>query len=777
MARLYVGGVGRDVKALEIKEIFDRAAGGQDVVAEVDIRSDASGMPRGFAYVSMADPESAARCVKLYNKAVWRGGRLKVEHAQETYMARLEREWAEARGSQRPAVISEGEQAPRDFPTSGGEEGRDTQSESLPTLSPAPLEGRSRYLRVRRRAGEKAWVVDTCPVLVQEATTARRRPRRRGVKLVGFQELPGACRGQHEKSLQEIWADMAPDAAGIPRSCRRPDGGPGKGGREGGREPRDVEDREGGFWEQAVSGPDVHNSVAGGSCGRGGREEEEGEGKEEEEEEENVKEGGSWEEEEEEGLGALLEEEGEEVSFEWGGDEARGGPEEGKGQGMRGHGEVLEEGEEDEDEEEEDEEEEEEEEEEAQEREGGKGWNEVEGTCWPPFLEVAADMGSEEEEEGAGGRAPGGGEIACSRHGAVMGACGEREEGEEGDDQELEAQAAWREEAERNRRVLGGVLMDLEAEEAAVLRKEARRARRWKAREEEEMEGLAVFPRYDPTSEKAGELEEGDGGREGGGEGEGRTEGIAVSRPPTGPASQEGPRVEADLEALTDIYRQFREGEGEEPVPIGAQESVPFAFGFGVAAREDGAGSEDAVLVDVEAPLAGKGRRMPAWEAAEETEETLEPREGGGEKGQEGGLGLRVRESSRVGATRLFWPSIQEIQAEARAFFLGVGSEGGRDEGRDGGSEGGRDEGRDGGCDGGEIGGDVVPSSVGGGSSDGVLATAGESEGVSVDWRQEGGRGGEEGRREALRRERLSLTQDFKRKRRNAVKGAKGRSR
>ena len=66
-------------------------------VAGVEIVRDKAGTCRGFAYLDMLlAPGALARLQNTYNGAKWRGAVMRIGVAKESFMARLQREWAEA---------------------------------------------------------------------------------------------------------------------------------------------------------------------------------------------------------------------------------------------------------------------------------------------------------------------------------------------------------------------------------------------------------------------------------------------------------------------------------------------------------------------------------------------------------------------------------------------------------------------------------------------------------------------------------------------------------
>lgn len=93
--RLHVGGLPADVDEQELKRRFQPFG---DIVAAEVIRATDSGESRGFGYVSLLASEAEVeRSIKAYTGTRWRGQKLTVWYAHESYLDRLEREWEEAR--------------------------------------------------------------------------------------------------------------------------------------------------------------------------------------------------------------------------------------------------------------------------------------------------------------------------------------------------------------------------------------------------------------------------------------------------------------------------------------------------------------------------------------------------------------------------------------------------------------------------------------------------------------------------------------------------------
>jgi hypothetical protein len=104
--RLHVGGLPADVDEPELARRFQPF--GAVVAAEV-IRATDGGQSRGFGYVSLQASEAEVeRSIKAYTGTRWRGQKLSVWYANESYLDRLEREWAEQR-SEREVVSATSE--------------------------------------------------------------------------------------------------------------------------------------------------------------------------------------------------------------------------------------------------------------------------------------------------------------------------------------------------------------------------------------------------------------------------------------------------------------------------------------------------------------------------------------------------------------------------------------------------------------------------------------------------------------------------------------------
>ena len=88
--RLHVGGLVPEVLEADLEARFKPFG----TVSAVDIiRGNGFGDSgcRGFAYVTLdADEGQLARCIKVYNRAKWRGRTLSVEEAKPSYLERLQ---------------------------------------------------------------------------------------------------------------------------------------------------------------------------------------------------------------------------------------------------------------------------------------------------------------------------------------------------------------------------------------------------------------------------------------------------------------------------------------------------------------------------------------------------------------------------------------------------------------------------------------------------------------------------------------------------------------
>ena len=117
------------------RELAARFAPFGKVCATQLICDSATGAPRGFGYVTLEAEEAAVeRCLKVYRGTKWRGQPLHVQPANESYLARLQREWQQAAADEAEAALAAAEAQ-----SAGGEEAEGA----------APLWG-PHELRVRR---------------------------------------------------------------------------------------------------------------------------------------------------------------------------------------------------------------------------------------------------------------------------------------------------------------------------------------------------------------------------------------------------------------------------------------------------------------------------------------------------------------------------------------------------------------------------------------------------------------------------------------------------
>lgn len=110
--RLYIGGLGDSVDENVLKKHL--ATYGTVAQADVKEKKDAEGvvMTR-FAYVNIQAPNNQIeQCIKSLNGSLWKGSRLKVERARESFMERLQRERAsnnqQQKGQQQAAFSKQG---------------------------------------------------------------------------------------------------------------------------------------------------------------------------------------------------------------------------------------------------------------------------------------------------------------------------------------------------------------------------------------------------------------------------------------------------------------------------------------------------------------------------------------------------------------------------------------------------------------------------------------------------------------------------------------------
>jgi len=91
--RLHIGGLPTDITDEELPRRFQPFG---EVLSSEVVRNSDDGQSRGFGYVTLRAFEAEVqRCVKAYTGTRWRGQKLAVGVANESYMDRLQREWAE----------------------------------------------------------------------------------------------------------------------------------------------------------------------------------------------------------------------------------------------------------------------------------------------------------------------------------------------------------------------------------------------------------------------------------------------------------------------------------------------------------------------------------------------------------------------------------------------------------------------------------------------------------------------------------------------------------
>jgi hypothetical protein len=169
-------------------------------------------LPRGFAYVGLADAADAEAAVRALNGTRWKGSELIVALVKEGYMARLQHEWAE-----RSAAASAPSAVPAVTPV------------GLAKLIKKGLP--PRILRIRKRPGQPPLLVDPVPQpgmkdmsSQEDAIAASQRKRKKAVdvvfrakRLVRFDSA--AHRGPPCKSIHTCGATL-PAAAAITAEAR-----------------------------------------------------------------------------------------------------------------------------------------------------------------------------------------------------------------------------------------------------------------------------------------------------------------------------------------------------------------------------------------------------------------------------------------------------------------------------------------------------------------------------------------------------------------------------
>ena len=116
--RLYVGGFPPDVRERELAARF--APFGKVCATQLICDSATARRARfGGLHVTLEAEEAAVeRCLKVYRGTKWRGQPLHVQPANESYLARLQREWQQAAADEAEAALAAAEAQ-----SAGGEDG------------------------------------------------------------------------------------------------------------------------------------------------------------------------------------------------------------------------------------------------------------------------------------------------------------------------------------------------------------------------------------------------------------------------------------------------------------------------------------------------------------------------------------------------------------------------------------------------------------------------------------------------------------------------------
>lgn len=193
--------------------------------------------------------------------------------------------------------------------------------------------------------------------------------------------------------------------------------------------------------------------------------------------------------------------------------------------------------------------------------------------------------------------------------------------------------------------------------------KEAQEVSKVKAREQRAQARAAMpntVPRFDPTRPDASLMRAGGAMEQDQQQPARSTKTSTAQAPAPAPAPpvvvQAGKRVEADEQALTSIYRAFREGEEERDAPpvVAIPEPVGFSFGFSLGAPEQApAPASSGVQHD-----AGRLPGVPSSMSSALGEA------GGDEQDYEGKQKKRKLEV-------LLWAPVEEYEARAKLFARG----------------------------------------------------------------------------------------------------------
>eukprot|EP00903_Cladosiphon_okamuranus_P015959 g14741.t1 len=213
--RLHVGGLARGVDPKELAALIARLLpSGASPTAEI-MRDASTGIERGFGYVSVPSGEGvragAERAIAAYNGSRWRGSKIRVGLAKGDYMQRLKTEWDEAaKAKQATAVAAAAAEAAR------------KPSATMPYKARPSL-------RLRRRPGERIILVDPTPVAWTKPPRQDARSRNKAKEKEAKEDM------QREGDVREGAGEEGGDEGGPHRrkrgvlGCRRRVEFPGRG--------------------------------------------------------------------------------------------------------------------------------------------------------------------------------------------------------------------------------------------------------------------------------------------------------------------------------------------------------------------------------------------------------------------------------------------------------------------------------------------------------------------------------------------------------------------
>jgi len=131
VCRIFIGGLPSAKTEKELRERFGKVGKLLDVWVSKP-KSNGSGLPRNFGYLTFATEAEGERCKKVFNKTKWLGKRIRAETANPGYMERLRAKWAEEEKMKKPEIKTRKRKLPfQNFPPPKRQKGESDSGSEL----------------------------------------------------------------------------------------------------------------------------------------------------------------------------------------------------------------------------------------------------------------------------------------------------------------------------------------------------------------------------------------------------------------------------------------------------------------------------------------------------------------------------------------------------------------------------------------------------------------------------------------------------------------------